>query len=826
VVRTSPASGPGGGAGGPATVLGQSVLRKEDRPLLTGSSCFADDLNRPGALHAAILRSPHAHARIGAIDTSAARAQPGVVDVITSADLPDPKPRIPIRMYPRPGMEALLQPPLAEGVVRYSGEPVAVVVATSPYAAEDALEAIEVTYEPLAPVLDPEVAVHPDTPPLHAGAESNVAAAFEIESGDVDAAFAQADLVIEERLHCGRHAAVPLEPRGLLAELEPGTGRLVVYGVAKVVHTNRRMLARLLGWAEERIRFVELHVGGGFGARGEFYPEDYLIPFLALRLGRAVGWTEDRAENMRALNHSREQLHDVAIALREDGTLLGLRTSFLMNTGAYVRTHGAVVPNMTAALLPGPYRWAGYRCEVRQVVTNKTPAGTYRAPGRYEANFVRERMIDIAARRLGRDPADLRRQNLIPADAMPYAPGTHTDGHPVVFDSGDYGLLLDKGLERFGYDDLRRWRDEDPGRRRRRGIGVALFIEKSGIARWEYARVGIGSDGGALVRVGSASVGQGVQTVLAQICAEHLGVGYDDVVVEHGDTDVVPEGMGSFGSRATSLAGTAVMNAATVLRERVLRLAADRLEASPADLVIADGRVTVRGSERAAVTLAELAEAARPHTALAHGEVPGLSEEAYFDAEDMSFPYGLHLVAVEVDLETGNVDIDRYAVAYDVGRAINPQLVEGQIVGGAAQGIGGALLEELAYDDAGQLITGSFMDYLMPTASEAAPVEVLITEDAPTPLTPLGAKGAGEGGTAAAGAAIANAVSDALGAEATALPLKPERVLELAARGAAAAAAGGQAHRNPSRSGARDQRRTRSGRTRGRGAPQRRRAED
>ena len=782
-MKSSPASRAGAPAPGPASVLGQSVLRKEDLPLLTGRSCFADDLNRPGALHASVLRSPHAHARIGSIDTSRARAQPGVVDVITSSDLPEPLPRIPIRLYPRPGMDAMLQAPLAEGVVRYSGEPVAVVVATSPYAAEDAREAIAVDYEQLAPVLDAEVAADPATARLHPGAGSNVAAAFSIETGDVDAAFAHADVVIEERLSCQRHAAVPLEPRGLLAELEPGTRRLVVYGVAKVVHTNRRILARLLGLPEERIRFVELHVGGGFGARGEFYPEDFLIPFCALRLGRPVGWTEDREENLRALNHSREQVHDVAIALRADGTLLGLRTAFVMDTGAYVRTHGAVVPNMTAALLPGPYRWPAYRCDVRQVVTNKTPAGTYRAPGRYEANFVRERMLDIAARRLGRDPADLRRQNLIAADEMPYEVGTHTDGHPVVYDSGDYGLLVDKALERFGYDALRDWRAADPGPNRRRGLGLALFIEKSGIARWEYARVGISSDGRALVRVGSASVGQGVQTVLAQICAEHLGVGYDDVIVEHGDTDVVPEGMGSFGSRATSLGGAAVMKAATVLRERVLNMAAQRLEASPDDLILSGDCVRVRGSEHAAVALSELAEAARPHSALAHGELPGLSEEAYFDAEDMSFPYGLHLVAVEVDLETGGVDIVRYAVAYDVGRAINPQLVEGQIVGGAAQGIGGALLEEMAYDDAGQLVTGSFMDYLIPTAGEAAPVEVLITEDAPTPLTPLGAKGAGEGGTAAAGAAIANAVSDALGAEATTLPLKPERVLELAAQG-------------------------------------------
>jgi aerobic carbon-monoxide dehydrogenase large subunit len=764
-------------------VIGRSLPRKEDLPLLTGRSCFVDDLQRPGALHAAILRSPHAHARIAAVDSSAALADPRVLDVITSADLPQPVVRIPMRMYPLPGVEVMLQPPLADGVARYSGEPVAVVIAESRYAAEDALERIEVGYEPLEPLLDPTDALDPRSPTLHPDKGSNLAGEIHIEWGDVDAAFANADLVVSERLACQRHGAVPLEPRGLLAEVEPRSGRLTVWGAAKVVHTNRRILARLLGLPEDQVRLVELDVGGGFGGRGEFYPEDFLIPYCALKYGRPVGWTEDRDENLRALNHSREQVHDVELALRDDGTLLALRDRFVMNTGAYVRTHGAVVPNMTAALLPGPYRWQAYDCTARQVVTNKTPAGTYRAPGRYEANFIRERMIDVAARRLGRDSADLRRQNLIPAGEMPYEVGTHTDGHPVVFDSGDYELLLDKGLAHFGYDEMRRWRDEDPGSGRRRGVGVGYFVEKSGIARWEYARVGVGSDGGTVVHVGSASVGQGVDTVLAQVCAETLGVAYDDVSVRHGDTDSVPEGMGAFGSRASMLGGSAIARAAEVLRVRLLDLAAERLEASPADLTIEGDRVVVKGSPGHGVPLAELAASARAGEALPRGEEPGLEEEAYFDSPDMSFPYGLHCVALEADVETGAVHIHRYAVTYDVGRAINPKLVEGQIVGGVAQGLGGALLEEFAYDASGQLVTGSFMDYLMPTAGEMPSVRVEITEDAPTPLNPLGVKGAGEGGTAAAGAVIANALSDALGSEATTLPLTPERVQEMAGIG-------------------------------------------
>lgn len=763
--------------------IGRSLPRKEDRRLLTGTSRFIDDLRRPGVLRARIVRSPHAHARIISIDTDRAKAYPGLVDVITAADLPPGLARIPMRMYPRPGMERLLQPVLAGDVVRYVGEPVAVVVTDSNYTAEDAAQLIETRYDPLEPVLDPLAALQDSAPRLHPEAGSNLAAEWSIEHGDVEAAFAAADLVVEERLECQRHGAVPLEPRGLCAEVEASTDRLTVWGAAKVVHANRHILAALLGWDESRIRFVELDVGGGFGGRGEFYPEDFLVPFCAIRLGRPVAWTEDRAENLQALNHSREQVHQIAVALSAEGRLLALRDSFVLNTGAYVRTHGSVVPSLTAALLPGPYRWNAFHLTVRQALTNKTPAGTYRAPGRYEANFVRERIIDIAAHRLGLEPLEVRRRNLIPSGAMPYAPGTEADGHPLTFDSGDYDQLIGKALVHFDHTAMKRWRRARSAAHRRRGLGAALFVEKSGIARWEYARVGLSGGGRARAFVGSASVGQGVETVLAQICADALTVPFEAVEVLHGDTDRVPRGMGAFGSRATSLGGAAVMQAAHALRERILRHAAEELEAAERDLRLDGDSVVVAGSPAARVPLAKLVG----------GPGEWLEEESVFESEDMSFPYGLHLVAVEVDVETGGVDLERYAVAYDVGRAINPQLVDGQVVGGAAQGVGGALFEELAYDEAGQLVSGSFMDYLIPTACEVPSVEVLITEDAPTPLTPLGAKGAGEGGTAAAGAAIANAVSDALGVEVTALPLSPARVTNLARR------RGARRRRNPSR---------------------------
>jgi aerobic carbon-monoxide dehydrogenase large subunit len=761
-----------------ASSVGRSVLRKEDPALLRGAGRFVDDLHGSDALQAAVLRSPHAHARLGAIDVSAARAMAGVVDVLTAADLPAGGPLIPMRMYRRPGMERFLQRPLATEKVRYVGEPIALVVATSRYVAEDAVDEIAVDYGPLAAVTDAIAALDTGAPLLHEAVGTNLAAEFEVANGDVDAAFASAHAVVEAEIRCGRHAGVPIETRGLYAELEPGGARLVVRGAAKVVHVNRRILATLLDWPEDRIRFVEPSVGGGFGARGEFYPEDYLVPFAALRLGRPVAWTEDREEHLRSINHSREQVDRVAIALDQEGRFLALRAEIVMNTGAYVRTHGAVVPGLSAGMLPGPYRWPAYRCAVRQVVTSKTPAGTYRAPGRYEVTLARERVIDMAARRLGLDRVELRRRNLVAPELMPYANGSETDGHPVVYDSGDYPRLLERGLESFGWDEMRTWRAAAPeDRARRRGLGLAFFVEKSGIAQWEYARVEIDSAGHPVIYSGSASLGQGVETVLAQIGAATLGVPYEAVFVRHGDTDEVPDGMGSFGSRATSLGGAAVAQAAGTLRERILALAGEELEVDPADLMVTADGVQARGTPSKAIALDQLVQAAAPARALARGAEPGLSEEAYFRAEQMSFPYGLHCAAVEVDVETGAIEIARYAIAYDVGRAINPMLVEGQIVGGFAQGLGGALLEELAYDDAGQLVTGSFMDYLLPTAREVPPVRVLITEDAPTPRTPLGAKGAGEGGTNAAGAALAAAVSDAVGVEVRSLPITPEWVV-------------------------------------------------
>jgi carbon-monoxide dehydrogenase large subunit len=753
--------------------IGASPLRKEDWPLVRGEGTFIADFKRPGMVHAFVVRSPLAHARFTRIDRQATLAAPGVLAVITAEDLPDRGRPIPTRQFSDEGSNRFLQRPLADGVVRYSGEPVAVVIADTRYRAEDAAELLDIDYQPLDVVLDPDDAVAPGAPLLQPQAGTNVAGHLRVETGAPDEAFEQADLVIKEEFRIQRHAAVPLETRGLLAEYVAAGESLTVWGAAKIPHVNRAILARLLGWGDEsRVRMVELHVGGGFGARGEFYPEDYLIPFAAIRTGKPVQWVEDREENLRATNHSREQVHRVEIALNADGTFLGLKDSLINNTGAYVRTHGMTVPGLSVSMLPGPYKWPAYRGEFRSVVTNKTPGGTYRSPGRFEINFVRERLIDIAARRLGIDPVEIRRRNLIDRDSFPHAVGTLYDGHPVIYDSGDYGLLLDKALAAFDYEGMKRWRHEPARDGLRRGLGIGYFVEKAGPAVREYARVELNDKGDVMVYTGSASVGQGVETIFAQICVSHLGLPFERVTVVHGDTAVIPEGMGAFGSRAAMLGGAAVMGASDEIRKRLVEAAADELEAAPADLILTTDGVSVVGAPGRNVPLSTLL---RPLGG-------AIKVENRFVCDLLGFPYGIHFAAVEVDPATGAVHIHRYAVAYDIGRCINPVLVKGQISGGFAQGIGGTLLEEFSFDASGQPMSASFMDYLLPTSEEVPDVEMLITEDAPSPLNPLGVKGAGEAGTAAVGAAIGNAVSDALGGEVTRLPLTPQRVMELASR--------------------------------------------
>lgn len=760
--------------------VGTSVRRVEDPVLLRGSGTFAADVRRPGMLHAAVLRSPVAHAEILGIDLSGALSMPDVIDAVSFSDISGVQP-IPMRLAHHPELTRALQYPLADDKVRYVGEPVAVVVARNRYLAEDALAMIDVEYEPLDVVVDSDRAIAEDAPTLHDAVPGNVVLRFSQEAGDIESAASSADRVIEAVFYIQRHTGIPMETRGLVAEFDERTETMTVWGAAKVIHFNRGLLSRLIGIPMERIRLVETEVGGGFGVRGEFYPEDFLIPYLARRLRRPVAWIEDRAEHLRATNHSREQTHHIQVGVRATGEIIWLWDRVTNDMGGYVRTHGATVPTMTAAYLPGPYLIPNYRCEVTCVLTNKTPTGTYRAPGRFEAAFVRERAMDLIASELGLDPVEVRLRNFVPAAAMPYDTGLKAHGTPVIYDSGDYAAHFRRALDEFGYREANQRAEEMRQAGRAVGVGIGWFVEKTGLGPWEYARVEIDESGDATVFSGLSNVGQGVLTNLSQIVADGLALDIGAVRVVLGDTSLVPYGHGSFASRGAVMAGNASMAAAAKTLAKLKDAAAKLLECSVEDLVLEDGVVSVTGTPETRLSYREVAEALTPSNAVKIGMEPGLREETFFYTDQMVYPFGAHIAMLEVDRETGYLDIMKYLITYDVGRAVNPMLINGQLVGGFAQGLGGAVFEELRYDEAGQLLSGTFVDYLIPTAAEMPPISTLITEDAPSPMNPMGLKGAGEGGTVAVGATLANAVAQALGGQAnpTRLPLSPEYVRSL-----------------------------------------------
>jgi aerobic carbon-monoxide dehydrogenase large subunit len=764
------------------TVIGARLPRKEDPRLLRGLGRFADDVTAAGQLWARVVRSPVAHGRLLCVDASEAARHDGVALVVTAADLPG-VPLIPVRLaVAGQDLSPYLQPVLAARTVRYVGEPVAVVLAEDPYTAEDAAELVGLDIEERPPVLDAASAAEPGSPRLFD--KGNVAADFRLGFGDVEAAFREAAEVVQISIEIGRHTGMPLEPRALLACPEPRTGGLEIFGMTKVPVFNQGVLASLLGMDAGLIHVHAIDAGGGFGVRGEFYPEDFLVPWLARKLGRPVKWTEDRAEHLVAANHSRQQRHTIAAAFDPAGRILGLRDDIVHDNGAYCRTHGITVPELTVAMLPGPYRVPAYEGRIRVVLTNKTPCGTYRAPGRYEGTTAREQLLDVAAGRLGIGRCELRRRNLLGPAELPLKRDMTTLGTDVVLDSGDYpALLAAAGAEagRLGYlDEVRRGRLAG----RLRGLGLAAFLEKSGLGPQETAEVSVDERGQVLVLSGGTSLGQGVETALAQVAADALGVSPDVVSVVAGDTRLQPSGLGSWASRTTVVAGSAVHAAAAGLLQRARCLAARLLEVAEDDLEVAAGTVGVRGDPDSALTLGQIAAAAADGSqVLRPGEPSGLSARRRFDVTHMTYPYGVHVAVVDVDPGTGQVKVLRYLVAYEVGRAVNPTLVEGQLRGGAAQGIGGALLERLSYDESGQPQATTFMTYQLPTAAEMPPVDVLVTEQAPAPGNPLGVRGAGEGGVTAAGAAIASAVRDALGLAGGVgeLPITPGLVLALAA---------------------------------------------
>jgi len=762
-------------------LIGASIKRVEDHRLLTGGGRFVADLRRPGMVTAAVVRSPHAHARIARIDTRVARAHPGVLDCLAFADISPRLGVIPIRMAGRPELDRYLQTPLASDTVRYVGEPVAVVVAIDPYVAEDARELVDVDYEPRPAVVDALHAMRPESPWLHA--DGNVAATWAVDLGNVEEVIRTAPHVFRRTFNVGRDTALPMETRGLLAEWDAGREAMTVWGVTKVPYFNRRVLAGLLGIEEDQIRFIEGDVGGGFGARGEFYPEDFLVPYLSRRLGRPVRWIEDRREHLLTINHSREQHWQLTVATDGDGRLLAIDAAFVNDMGAYIRTHGTMVPSSSAAHVPGPYHVEHYRCRVSCVMTNKTPTGTMRGPGLFEAGFVRERAFDLLAAELGLEPAEIRRRNLVRPEQMPYPVGAASASVPVVFDSGDFPAIFERALAHAGYVDLlARCRDANANGRVRLGVGLTCFAEPSGRGPFESARVELTLSGKIHVYTGAGTQGQGQETTLAQICADVLDVPHRDVVVHLGDTGLMPYGEGTYASRTTVNAGSAIYRAAQRVRDKILRVAAAQLEASPADLVVNDGHISVAGVPGRGCTLRDVAAlAVPPAPPIAPDLVAPLDALEYHRTSEMTFSFSVHVALVAVDMEIGTVTPLRYVLVCDVGRAINPRLVEGQLVGGVVHGLGGALFQELVYDDSGQLLTGTLMDYAVPRADSVPAIDVVILEEGGVTSNPLGVKGVGESGTSGAGAALANAVAHALGSgiEITSLPVALHRIPSL-----------------------------------------------
>jgi aerobic carbon-monoxide dehydrogenase large subunit len=758
--------------------IGTSAKRIEDPRLITGKGRYVGDIKLPDQCEAVIVRSPHAHANILRIDTEKAKKLQDVLMVMTGQDLPKDLSPIPMRLAPNEALTKALQYPLAIDKVRYVGEPVVLIVASSRYTAEDAADLIDVFYEPIAPITDVHTAIQSDTNLLHPEIGSNDLFLIHSKKGSVDKKLKECPFVLEEDLYVQRHSGIPLETRGLLAVVQEDQ-RLTVYGPTKVVHFNHKILATLLKKEPQDIRFIETDVGGGFGPRGEFYPEDYLIPYAALQLGRPVKWIEDRLEHMVATNHSREQKHQVVVGFDESGRIHALRDEIFVDTGAYIRTHGVTVPVLTQGMFPGPYDIHALEFITHVVATNKTPTGTYRGPGRFEGTFVRERIIDMVAKKLNLDPTVVRERNLIKPEQMPYTNGISALGQVVEYDSGNYPQILDTARRAMDWNHFAKRKAIAAAEGKIIGLGFAMFVEKSGLGPWEFCEVEILENGEISCKTGLADVGQGVKTALAQICSDQLGIPYSKVTVIHGDTDVVEKGNGSFATRGTVVGGSAAWYASVALKKKLLQVAAEVYNLPSDDLDIKNECIIQISNKQNLCPLDFILVECRKQGV-------ELREKYTFSIDHMSYPYGIHAAEVEIVPETGKVKIEKYYIAYDIGRAINPLLVHGQLVGGMAQGLGGALFEELRYDENGQLITGSFMDYLIPSSMEMPEIDIEILENSPSPLNPLGCKGAGEGGTVAVAPAIANAIINALDKykiNITSLPIRPEIIRDAIKKG-------------------------------------------
>lgn len=776
--------------------IGQRVKRNEDPRLLTGQALFVDDVDIPGMLHAAFLRSDYAHARILGIDVSRARQRPGVVAVFTAEDMGDDWQPGPPLVSPPPTVKDVIfhsrrQPPLAKDKVRHAGEPVALVVAESRYIAEDALDDIVVEYEPLPAVVDMEAALQPDSPRVHDDLDSNLAAHLFQKKGDYEAARAEADLVIRRRIVVDRGAAAAMENRGIVAWWDDRSQMMTIWDTTQAPIPIRNGTAARLGLSENQVRVIAPFVGGGFGPKiMMFYPEEMMLPWASMQLARPIKWIEDRRENFYATTQERGQLHDVEIALSKDGRILGLKDNFLHDTGAY-DPYGLTIPLNTQSHVMGGYDVENFTSEFKVVFTNKTIVTPVRGAGRPQGIFVIERMLDIAARELGMDPMELRRKNFIPPEKFPYHHQIIDQAFAeLIFDSGNYRPVLDKALELIGY---RKFIEEEQPRYREQGryVGIAVtpFVETSGVGPYEGARIQIEPSGRVNVATGVGTQGQGHFTSFAQIVAEQLGVDVSDVRVVTGDTAEFHWGTGTFASRGAVVAGNAILAAAKAVRKKVLKLASKVLETPEEELEIEDGVVRVADMPRVSISLGELAALANPlRGAVEPGTEPGLEATDYFGPNYGAAAFGVHAMILEVDPETCMVEIKRYVVVEDCGVMLNPMIVEGQIHGGVSMGIGQAFYEKLHYDENGQLLNASLMDYLIPGAHEMPRQFEVGHLETRSPLNEIGSKGVGEAGAIPVPALFAQALENAFydrKLEILETPLSPNRLFELLKESAA-----------------------------------------
>jgi aerobic carbon-monoxide dehydrogenase large subunit len=768
--------------------FGKPIKRNEDPRLLTGQALFTDDVHLPGMLHVAFVRSNFAHAHIRSIDVSAAREMPGVVAVYTAADLGDYWQPGPLLVPPPPVPGLVFHPrtqvPLAKDKVRFVGEPIAVVVAESRYLAEDAAERILVDYDPLDAVIDVEQALAPTAALIHEDLPQNLNAHLIQRKGDYEAARAQADVVIQRRFVYDRGTAAAMENRGIVAHWEAKSETLTMWDTTQAPIPIRNGIAAMLGLSEKQVRVIAPFIGGGFGPKiMMFYQEEVLLPWISLHLNRPVKWIEDRVENFSATTQERGQVHEAEIALTRDGRVLGIKDVFLHDAGAYA-PYGLTVPLNSQCTLLGQYDVANYYTEFKSVFTNKPIVTPYRGAGRQHGVFVMERLLDIAAKELGLDRVEIRRRNLIPPDKFPYNNQIiYQDFAPLVYDSGNYAPALDRAVEMIEYD--RFFQEEQPRLRaegKQVGLGIVTYVEGTGIGPYEGAKVTVETSGRVSVATGIGTQGQGHYTAFAQVVAEQLGVSVENVRLVTGDTAEFYWGAGTFASRGAVVAGNAIHAAAVKVRGKILKKASEELEVGEDDLELIDGVVRVKGSPHKAIKLGELAARSNPmRGAVKPGTEPGLEATDYFGPERGATASGVHAMIVEVDPETMLVEIKKYVVVHDCGTVINPMILEGQIQGGVAQGIGNAFYEQLVFDENGQLLNASFMDYLLPTADTVPVVETDHVET-PSPLNPLGIKGAGEAGAIPVGPLFAQAVEDALnrpGLEINEIPLSPNRLWEL-----------------------------------------------